>query len=515
MDTSLTDLLSSCLIHSRHRQLEREAYIYGNVPFKRWLLIPATIFIQLSAGSFYAWSVYNAPITKRLNEGNDQDIHAELISETFYAAVASFGLACFLCGPWLERHGPRRMTMIGATLFFIGQMITVLAMHVQSVPLLFIGYGAIGGFGIGCCYLIPVSVLQQWYPESKGFSAGVAVGSFGLGSVIASFTQSALIEAMGVMGTFLVLGCTYFVVQMLSALVMRFPPPDLMAANCRASNCPHAPKSSAGTGHHHPGQSAELEAMTASTLANDNDPSPDIPMIPLRHRCASLALSIHTIEDVDEFVRDIKSIDYRFLYLMFLLSVIPGLVLISRVADMVQLAFGKSVATATWVVGVNGGFNVLGRLLMGVLSDSLPRLPLLLSVFVLTIASLIALYFALAYALFPVFVVAMWSLTSLYGGGAALIPGLIGDVFGTRHIAGLYGVAMTAWAAGGVVGGVGFTAVIKSQREAGVPAQSVYDMSLYAMVVVATVGACVVVLYMARGKRRSEECVDRRGGLAH
>ncbi|ORZ31445.1 major facilitator superfamily domain-containing protein [Catenaria anguillulae PL171] len=471
-------------------QMEREAYIYGNVPFKRWLLIPASVMIQLAAGSFYAWSVYNAPITKRLNEGNDQDIHAELISETFYAAVASFGLACFLCGPWLERHGPRRMTMIGATLFFIGQMITVLAMHVQSVPLLFIGYGAI------------VSVLQQWYPESKGFSAGVAVGSFGLGSVIASFTQSALIEAMGVMGTFLVLGCTYFVVQMLSALVMRFPPPDLMAADSVKNQIAKSGLTSpAGMpGQHHDEETADAHHHNSSGATVTNvDGSEQVPMT--RQRRNSIATSVHTIENVDEFMQEIKSVDYRFIYIIFFLSVIPGLVLVSRVADMVQSAFKMPTSTSTWVVGVNGGFNVIGRFAIGALSDKVPRFGLLMSCMILSIGAMVAMYISLSNLMFELFIASMWMLTGLYGGACAVVPGILGAVFGSRHISGLYGAAMTAWAAGGVIGGVGFTALIKGQRQAGVAANHVYDLCLYSMIPLAALGCVILTLFMIRRRK--------------
>ncbi|ORZ31446.1 major facilitator superfamily domain-containing protein, partial [Catenaria anguillulae PL171] len=459
-----------------------------------------------------------------MNEGNSHDIHAELISETFYAAVASFGLACFLCGPWLERHGPRRMTMVGASMFFIGQMLTVLAMHLQSVPLLFIGYGAIGGFGIGCCYLIPVSVLQQWYPESKGFSAGVAVGSFGLGSVIASFTQAALINAMGIMNTFLVLGCTYFGLQMLSALVMRFPPPDLMAAAVNAqsgvvktgltptdhpNNVPEQPPSTSPTPHddhaHQDGEAGGTQSSHALAASASPEPAATAgnpePLGALRHRRSSTALSIHTIENLDEFMQDIKSADYWFIYVIFFLAVIPGLVIVSRVADMVQSAFLKPAATSTWVVGVNGGFNVLGRFAIGALSDKVPRFGLLMGCIVLTICVMVTMFISLSNLMFELFIVSMWMLTGLYGGACAVVPGIIGEVFGSKHISGLYGAAMTAWAAGGVIGGVGFTALIKGQREAGVAANHVYDLCLYSMIPLAALGAIILTVFMIRRRK--------------
>ncbi|ORZ31425.1 major facilitator superfamily domain-containing protein [Catenaria anguillulae PL171] len=548
------------------KQLEREAFLFGTTPFRRLYLIPASILTQLAAGSLYAWSVYNLPLTTHMNSDlpptSPDRISIELVSQSFYVTIAFFGIACFLCGPWLERHGPRRMSLIGATLFFIGQLIAALSMYLRCMPLLFIGYGVFAGFGIGCCYLIPVSILQQWYPENKGFSAAVSVGSFGLGSVVASFTQAALIRQVGVTLTFVVLGCTYFVVQVGAAFVMRFPPIESMLAVAAAAaleptsdeeqvvdrvksvQCKLPTKQQQRRGSMTPLTSTAAVANEPSMFrtpmpvvdeerggkqgVGSTDTLTDFPTVadsklvaanalksPLsptestfslsRTRRASIALSIamstHTIDDVDDFLLDIQSADYRFIYAIFFLSVIPGLVLVSRMADMVQLAFDKPADVATWVVGINGGFNVLARIVLGVLSDRVPRVLLLMLVFVVTIVATVTMYLSLSLTNFPLFLASMWTITALYGGSSAVIPGLIGDVFGNKHISGLYGVAMTARSLGGVVGGFTYSAVIKSQKEAGVAKNHVLDLTLFSMVPLSTLGAVLLTMLMVRRRR--------------
>lgn len=86
-------------------------------------------------------------------------------------------------GPWLERRGPFKGMMLGASLFYLGNLLTALGVYVQNFGLIYFAYGVIGGAGLGISYISPVSPLQKWFPELRGFAGGIAVCGFGAGSI--------------------------------------------------------------------------------------------------------------------------------------------------------------------------------------------------------------------------------------------------------------------------------------------------------------------------------------------
>ena len=137
-------------------------------------------------------------------------------------------------GPWLERNGPKKGALIGGTLFFIGHLISALGVYVDKLPVIFIGHGVFAACGLGLTYISPVSPLQKWFPEMRGFAAGLAVCGYGAGSVMAPYAQKFMIGAdyaktgvanLGVALTFVILGSVYFVIITAGAMVLRMPPP--------------------------------------------------------------------------------------------------------------------------------------------------------------------------------------------------------------------------------------------------------------------------------------------------
>lgn len=126
-------------------QFEAEKYLISKVKFNPWFLMPAAIIVQFCCGSLYAWSVFNAPIDKAIS-GNAKVSQAPV---TFYIAVGMLGIASSVMGPYLERHGPKKTLVLSSSLFFVGNLLSALAIYLKYIWLLYIGYGVIGGFAIG------------------------------------------------------------------------------------------------------------------------------------------------------------------------------------------------------------------------------------------------------------------------------------------------------------------------------------------------------------------------------
>lgn len=97
--------------------------------------------IQFCCGSLYSWSVFNSPIDTLIY--NDATANKSVI--TFYIAVGMFGCTAMIMGPWLERNGPRRGIMLGATMFLIGKSIAAISLHKSNIIGVYIGYGVFCG----------------------------------------------------------------------------------------------------------------------------------------------------------------------------------------------------------------------------------------------------------------------------------------------------------------------------------------------------------------------------------
>ncbi|KAG6545343.1 hypothetical protein Mapa_013192 [Marchantia paleacea] len=202
---------------------EREKYLFLYVKFirfNRWMLFASSFLIQFCCGSLYSWSNFNAPIDILIYETKT----ANKAPNTFYIAVGMFGTTAMILGPWLERHGPRRGLLLGSIVFGIGQGITALSLHRKSIVGVYIGYGVLGGFGLGLNYISPVSALQKFFPDLRGMASGFAVAGFGAGSIVWSKVILPLIERYKLPETFAILGAVLAGTMLLCSIVMRTPP---------------------------------------------------------------------------------------------------------------------------------------------------------------------------------------------------------------------------------------------------------------------------------------------------
>ena len=52
--------------------------------------------------------------------------------------------------------------------------------------IIYLGYGVLGGCGLGIGYISPVSTLIKWFPDRPGMATGMAIMGFGGGALIAA-----------------------------------------------------------------------------------------------------------------------------------------------------------------------------------------------------------------------------------------------------------------------------------------------------------------------------------------
>jgi len=180
--------------------------------------------MNLTLGTVYSWSVISTTLTSKTGPYQYGTFDANI---PFAVALAMFSVGMVFAGRLVDRHGPRKVAMIGAVLVGAGYMLSSL-FSVSPWPLwvLTATFGGIAGLGIGFAYNPPIATAVRWYPVRKGLASGVVVMGFGLSPLLTATVVSWwLIPAFGLTTTLLMLGAVYLVVLLACASLLRFPEP--------------------------------------------------------------------------------------------------------------------------------------------------------------------------------------------------------------------------------------------------------------------------------------------------
>ena len=208
--------------------LQRER-IVAPPGWSRWLVPPAALSIHLAIGQAYAWSVFKPPLEKGLR------ISGVASALPFTLGIIMLGLSAALFGTKVDANGPRWAMVMSSSCFVSGFLISALGLYLRQYWMVVLGYGFVGGIGLGIGYISPVSTLIKWFPDRPGLSTGIAIMGFGGGALIASPLTNQLLAAFGGAGrtrtfgiaqTFLVMGLIYAVFMSVGWLLIRVPAPD-------------------------------------------------------------------------------------------------------------------------------------------------------------------------------------------------------------------------------------------------------------------------------------------------
>ena len=308
----------------------------------RYLVATCGVLLHLMLGSTYAWSIYRNPIMAQT--GWDQSS----VSFAFSLAIFCLGLSAAFMGRLVEKFGPRVTGSMSAVLYAGGNILTGVAIAHGELWMLYLGYGILGGLGLGVGYITPVSTIIKWFPDKRGLATGLAIMGFGFASLLTSPIAQYLIQARGVEQTFYTLGVVYFVVMLfVSQFIKR---PSVEEAQLLADKSPNR-------------QAADLSKGVTANEA-------------------------------------LKSSTFYWLWLILFINISCGLALVSAISPMAQDMVGMSAESAAVVVGVMGIFNGFGRLLWAGLSDYIGRPKTFILLFVVAMAVLMTCYGA-GFSLIP------------------------------------------------------------------------------------------------------------------
>lgn len=413
--------------------------------FNRWLIPPAALAVHLCIGEIYGFSVFNDPLTRVLGvthsiSGRDWTIPE--VGWTYSIALIMLGLSAATLGRWVERAGPRKTVFASAFCFCGGLWLSGLGVWLHNIWLLYLGYGVLGGIGLGLGYIAPVSTLVKWFPDRPGMATGLAIMGFGGGALIGAplgvelMGQFRSATSVGVKEAFLVMGSLYFAFMMFGAFSFRVPAPGWLPEGYVPASIPK-----------------------------------------------KLVTHAHvTVE------RAWKTPQFWFLWAVLCLNVTAGIGVLGQASLMCQDMFGVPAAVGGGFAGLLSIFNMAGRLCWSSLSDLTGRKVIYCVFFLLG---------AILYALVPVaqhyhsvtlFVCVTALIISMYGGGFATIPAYLRDLFGTMHLGAIHGRLITAWSMAAVLGPQLVNYVSTYRIEHGVPRAEAYNMTMYLMAGLLLVG---------------------------
>ncbi|MDN5585515.1 MAG: OFA family MFS transporter [Brevibacterium sp.] len=425
--------------------------------FNRWLIPPAALAIHLCIGQVYAFSVFKIPFMTHFDAGEVS------IGWIFSIAILMLGISSAVFGPWVEKNGPRASMVAAGTCWVVGFFVASLGIMTGQLWLVYLGYGVIGGIGLGIGYISPVSTLMKWFPDRPGLATGLAIMGFGGGALIASPMSNQLMSlygggtepenlVAGLTPTFVTLGIVYAVVITAGAFVIRVPHPEW------------APKG------FDPAKATSKPMQTKGNVAVRNA---------------------------------IRTPQFWLLWVVLFLNVTAGIGILENAAPMIQSYFGITAAAAAGFVGLLSIGNMAGRFVWSTTSDYLGRK----NNYMLYLGVGLMLY--LAVALFGgdsliLFILATFVIISFYGGGFSTVPAYLKDLFGVYQVGAIHGALLTAWSAAGVAGPLIVNSVVEAGEEAGKSGPELYTPGMFIMVGALAIGFIANALIRPVSKRHFE-----------
>lgn len=453
--------------------------------FNRWWVPPASIAIHLCIGSVYAWSIYNPALIKGFGvvTSASNDWSLKDVVWVYTVAIVVLGLSAAFAGRWLEKVGPRMVGVVAAVCWGGGYIIGGFGILTHQLWLLYLGYGVIGGVGLGLGYVSPVSTLIRWFPDRRGMATGMAIMGFGGGAMIGAPMKEYFIKLfykapeylgtvdqvnlvteagkrfaevageklevviiginevskmvlpgpegvyvvgtgnVGVAQTFITIGIIYFVVMLIAAFSYRIPAPSWKPAGWVPPDDSHA----------------EKKMMTRNDV------------------------------DIDQAL---KTPQFYLLWIVLCFNVTAGIGVLGVAKTMMSEIFGTTLphivdgAFAATYVAMISVFNMVGRFFWASSSDYLGRRNTYWIFFVLGIILYCSIpYTAQQVSINPAvvwlvyFYAATMIIFTMYGGGFATIPAYLADIFGTKYVGGIHGRLLTAWSTAGVLGPLAITSL--------------------------------------------------------
>jgi MFS transporter, OFA family, oxalate/formate antiporter len=361
------------------------------VPAKAWVVVFAGVLVNLCLGCLYAWSVWVKALTnpELMKSSGWVPLTAEQASNPASLCILVFALLMIPGGRLQDRFGPRITASLGGLAIGCGLIVAGL---LKSYAGILVGFGVLGGIGMGLGYAAPTPAALKWFgPHKRGVIAGIVVGGYGLAAFYVAPLATWLIDSYGISASFLVLGIAYLVVILAAAQFLAWPEPGYVP-----------------------------------------------PATPVQTPAAKVAEVDWTAKEM------LRSWQFYALVIVFAVNTQAGLLLIGHAAKMI----GSILAAGYLLVAWGAVCNSSGRVGTGIISDRLGRKNTL--ILNLLVGALIMFLLPSLFALknLPLLFLAAGVGFWCYGGGLTLFPSFTADFYGPKNLGMNYGIVFLGWGLG-------------------------------------------------------------------
>ncbi len=371
-----------------------------------WMVVFAGVCINLTMGFLYAWSVVRGGIPESWGWSNADK------ALPFSVICIAITIAMIPAGRLQDKIGPRLVSTVGGILIGLGFIVCYFSG--SSLTGFVIGFGVLGGLGMGASYASATPPAVKWFPPAKtGMIAGIVVAGFGLSPVIIApmtakllgLFQTTTIDSVtgaevimkGVSTTMLVYGIAFPII--------------IIALSQMLKNPPAAPK----------------------TVA---------------------AASVQAISDKKDYSwkEMMGTGQFYLLWFMYFAGSAAGLVFISVAQELGKKALGDLAFIAVVVLACG---NAGGRVIAGIVSDIIGRQWTIFCSCVIQSVVVFCMYLASGGASWSSNIIIMMTLVALiganFGSNLALFPAVAKDYFGAKNFGFNYGILFSAWGVAGLV----------------------------------------------------------------
>ncbi|HLS11575.1 MAG TPA: OFA family MFS transporter [Flavobacteriaceae bacterium] len=365
---------------------------------KKWFIAFIGVLVHLFLGTVYAWSYFQTPIVEFTGWSHTQTTWAFSLSIFMLGVSAAWG------GINLPKYGSRKLVIIGGSLYAIGYLLAGVALHYQSLWILYLGFGFVGGTGLGLAYVTPVATVSTWFTKHQGLATGMVVMGFGFGALVMSKILAPYFMSISHSN----LSKSFLYIGLLLLILL-------------------------------PGFAWFLKPSPKKNLQKKNT---------------------HTTSAIQHILAK----PFFILWCIFLINITAGMVFIAFQSPLLQDLLLKTLTTTdlsssevniylttsgATLIGVSSIFNGAGRFTWAALSDKIGRI----TTFKILLFTQILVFVGLIFVQNPIlFSFLVCIILLCYGGGFGLMPSLIKDSYGTELMASLYGSILTAWSIGGILG---------------------------------------------------------------
>ena len=367
-------------------------------------VVVAGMAVNLCLGILYAWSVWKAnlvgssahPAGSPMAGADAGWSYLTDAQATWAYALCGliFALAMIPGGRIQDRHGPRIGATLGGLCLAAG---CATAGLLRSYAGLLLGFGVLGGIGMGLGYAAATPAAVRWFgPSRRGLVVGLVVAGYGGAAIYIAPLAKFLIARHGLSGSFLGLGALFAAVVVVAGRLLVPPPPGYV---------PPGPA---------PG------ASTAATPGGVDWSAGEM----------------------------VRTWQFYALVFLFLGSAQSGLLVIANAAPMLNQTAGSLpfFAANAWLLASFGGLvNAAGRVATGSYSDRIGRANAYLLNGVVSAACLFLMPTVMASKSVPLLFLAVGVAYWQYGGGLALMPAFTADYFGSKNLGLNYGLVFLGW----------------------------------------------------------------------